>query len=74
MFRTLAGFGKIAIGVFQHRVLIAMSELVLEAGVSWAIMIGSFCCTLARILIWCIWHDSNSVSGSNFITGPEARL
>ncbi len=53
MFRILPRFGKIGVGIFENRVLIAMPNLFLQANVAGALVIlglgGAFC----RILIAC---------------------
>jgi len=62
MFWILSGLRKIRICILQHRVLIAMPELLLQADVAFAFMVLSFCGALRSILIVrAIWHDETSL-------------
>jgi len=54
MFWILPRFGKIGVCIFQYRILVAMAQLFLHAGVSLFCMILSFGCALRGILIFSI--------------------
>jgi hypothetical protein len=67
VFWILARFWKIRICVFQHGVLISMSKLLLQPGISGTLMIFDFFSALCSILIRMVFlHDSTS--------GYELRL
>jgi hypothetical protein len=51
MFWIFAGFWKIRISIFQHGILVSVSQLFLHADVPGCLMILSFHGTLCRILI-----------------------
>lgn len=51
MLGIFPGFRKISIGIFQHRILIAMPELLLKPDISREIMVLRFGCALRGVLI-----------------------
>jgi hypothetical protein len=61
MFWILPRFGKIGVRIFQQRVLIAMPQLFLHAGIPFFLMILSLGGALPSILILrIVWHQSTS--------------
>jgi len=59
MLRILSQLGEIGICIFQHRVLIAMAQLSLQAIIAGNVMVFSFGGTLRKILIrFVLSHDS----------------
>ncbi len=58
MLRIRPGLRKIRIGIFDHRILVAMPKLLLQPHISlWLVMLR-FTRTFLRILInFIIWHD-----------------
>ncbi len=59
MLGILAGLRKIRIGIFQHRILIAVSELSLQSNVTRNVMIFSFGRAFCGVLILlALRHDS----------------
>ena len=62
--RVLPRLREVGIRVFQHRVLIPVSELTLQSYVSWRLMVFRFNGTLRRILIRTVLrHDFTSNGG-----------
>lgn len=49
MFRAASGFGEIAVGVFQERVLVAMAKLIGQAGVAIVMVVFRFGCAFGTI-------------------------
>jgi hypothetical protein len=49
--RTSAGLGKVGVGAFQTRVLIAMPDLSGEAGIAIVAMVFGFGCAFGAVLI-----------------------
>ena len=56
MLRALARFGEVAVGVFQHFVLIAMAELAIHGCVAFLIGFFLFNCAFGAVLILVIRH------------------
>jgi hypothetical protein len=68
MLWILPGLGKIGVRILQHRVLVSMPELFLEADIAWDLVILSLRGPLRCVLIvGAIDHDStsNNNSGEN---------
>jgi hypothetical protein len=66
MLWILPRFGKIGVGILQHRVLIAVPKLLLQAEIAITGMLLSLGSTLRRILIarvvWhVVWHDQTTL-------------
>jgi len=75
MFRIFAGFRKIRISIFQHGILVSVSQLFLHADVPRCLMILSFHGTLCRILIKIAWcHNCLSYKVGGLMTNEEPPL
>ena len=58
MFGILSGLRKVRIRVFQHRVLIAVSKLLLQSNIAWDLVIFSFGGAFRGVLIrYVMRHD-----------------
>ena len=59
MFGILAWLRKICVSGLEHRILIPMSELALQAQIAGNLMIFGFHCALHEVLIqFSLWHES----------------
>src|SRR5579859_8162002 len=58
MLGTATGFGKVGICVLQKRILVAVTDLIFETGVTSAALIFAFCRTFGsvRIVIGYLFH------------------
>jgi len=66
MFWILPRFGKIGVRILQHRVLIAMPKLFLEANIARDFMVLGFRGPFRRILIvGAVFHESTSDNNSD---------
>jgi hypothetical protein len=66
MFWILPRFGKIGVRILQHRILIAMPKLFLEANIARDFMVLGFRGPFRRILIvGAVFHESTSDNNSD---------
>lgn len=57
VFRVLARFGKVGIGVLDAGVLVAVPQLAIQAGIAAVLTIFWFKCTLMTILVFVSRHE-----------------